>query len=849
MIKHALYQEKVEEVFFIEVKSGAKQGTYSILKPDGFDEIISLVDVGDDFFNVKNVILGESQSISILENQDKKTFDILEFVNEEQGIDAIVTFKYKVKNKNEEIDVLLDRYEINFNKFKVGYEKEKKVISTEIRISESASRMANRDDTTVNLFSEKSLDDNTIAKTNYTNIVYKHGNKLLQNFYFFKPDQREDIFSFKSSKSGYKRNPNEFFHQYLYSDRQFGFSNFLGLPLYKSLIFFPFKKDFYGSYHNYDNGYPHGDYVHKFAGGLFIAEINYDLLKIEISNLNVIIKQASSATPFKLIIRVRSLVNNNSRDIILESSTTETVDGTVYESIEILNKTYDIGLVNKNDIVDIYYKLDNGVTMDKNSDCIARNTETSLKIKTYIGTPSRKSRILRLKDALQAISDRYSDGEITVKSNSLSIGGQWYNTGITTGLFLRGVANIFLGEEKINASMDSVFNKGASPLLGLGCDLQDKFLVVEPIDYFFKDVVSYDLSHKEFEHESLNIKNNSDISFNKLLFGTKKFSTNKDGDLLNFNTKLEATTPLKTVKKTFDKKSDAIIDEDEISSLIDDNSSSTNDKDDEIAIIDLVKKDIYTDVGVLYDCEHDIDSNGKLLLKCYNPPFDVMPLQLGMDFTVLEGFNVGTYKILEIDKYKLTLDKNTNIEEGKRNTRISFVIKDIIKNRTFDGFSDIENVRDKETSVNLRHNPKFQLARWFGFYGGGFDKKLSTENIIINSYKNNGKVKLRANDISLNNEIQNLVQLNENISLADLRNYKQPYFSSQEIEVTILNVMFYEFIDLLNKWRYETDTWKDNRGYIKLNLDGVEYKVYPMGDKALEHDKKYNELTIRGYIK
>ena len=132
---------------------------------------------------------------------------------------------------------------------------------------------------------------------------------------------------------------------------------------------------------------------------------------------------------------------------------------------------------------------------------------------------------------------------------------------------------------------------------------------------------------------------------------------------------------------------------------------------------------------------------------------------------------------------------------------------------------------------------------------GGFDKKLSTENIIINSYKNNGKVKLRANDVSLNNEIQNLVQLDENISLADLRNYKQPYFSSEEIEVTILNVMFYEFIDLLNKWRYETDTWKDNRGYIKLNLDGVEYKVYPMGDKALEHDRKYNELTIRGYIK
>ena len=37
-------------------------------------------------------------------------------------------------------------------------------------------------------------------------------------------------------------------------------------------------------------------------------------------------------------------------------------------------------------------------------------------------------------------------------------------------------------------------------------------------------------------------------------------------------------------------------------------------------------------------------------------------------------------------------------------------------------------------------------------------------------------------------------------------------------------------------------------GFRLGDPSGITYKRY-MGDKALEHDKKYNELTIRGYIK
>jgi hypothetical protein len=121
-------------------------------------------------------------------------------------------------------------------------------------------------------------------------------------------------------------------------------------------------------------------------------------------------------------------------------------------------------------------------------------------------------------------------------------------------------------------------------------------------------------------------------------------STKNKRDLMNYNTTLEATTPIITRQNKFDKKTDCIIDEYKIAELIADNSTSTNDNDDDLVLIDLVTLNNYTDSGVLPDCQHSIDG-GYLVLINYDPAFDLLPLKVGDNFSITDGVNAGTYGI------------------------------------------------------------------------------------------------------------------------------------------------------------------------------------------------------------
>jgi hypothetical protein len=90
--------------------------------------------------------------------------------------------------------------------------------------------------------------------------------------------------------------------------------------------------------------------------------------------------------------------------------------------------------------------------------------------------------------------------------------------------------------------------------MALGFDILSDKVVVEDIDYFFKNVVNYDFTDKEFLTEDYSVDNDFDTSFSTLLFGSKKYSTKNKRDLMNYNTVLEATTPIITRQNKFDKK-------------------------------------------------------------------------------------------------------------------------------------------------------------------------------------------------------------------------------------------------------------------------------------------------------
>ena len=97
-INHILYENGVTEIFRLVVVSGQHAGSYDIMKPDKWDDIDSILDINDDFFNVDNFIIGDTEKIRILEYQDPKTFKLVKNVYEEFGSDAQVLLIKRIKN-------------------------------------------------------------------------------------------------------------------------------------------------------------------------------------------------------------------------------------------------------------------------------------------------------------------------------------------------------------------------------------------------------------------------------------------------------------------------------------------------------------------------------------------------------------------------------------------------------------------------------------------------------------------------------------------------------------------------------------------------------------------------------
>ena len=555
--------------------------------------------------------------------------------------------------------------------------------------------------------------------------------------------------------------------------------------------------------------------------------------------------------PFSFSIALLIETPHASNTIFLKSSIDTDIGN--YSEMNIVNEGWAIGDLPANSTVKIGIMPHSDIR-NKEFIITGKVSHTSLKISSSIDKLGRKSKVVSLFDAIDKVAENYSDGQIRLKSAILSEGGKYANQYVATGAFLRGVANIFLGENKINTSFKSLFYEGAAPLLALGFDVIENKLIVEDIDYFFKDVQAYDLTSKDFVQENLTIENDKDISYNNLIFGTKKYSTKKKGDIFNFNTKMECSTPIKSVKKKLDKTTGFIIDEYKIQDLLDDTNDNTNDNDDDLVLIDTVTGS-YVDSGSFPDVVHS-DAGGVLTLTASKSPWDTLPFKVGEKIKIVEGLNVGEYTILAIKSHTLTLDKRVGIEQGTILTKIEHTLTDVIKNRNAtatDGFISAEGVKNKRTAVNLYHNPKYHMKRWFPLFGGGLSKKPNGENIIVTNYKNNGKIEVEPDTDKIPYLPKEKDILNENINLERLRKSSRVLFGTENIEITLTNVSFEEFYNLYNRWRIGEDIYTGekipSRGYIDVYINGETYSIYPFGTEALQYDKGANELTIKGKIK
>ncbi|MGU3377619.1 hypothetical protein [Chryseobacterium sp. M5A1_1a] len=807
-IKNILYEDGVKEVFKFIVPTGNYQGEYIINKPDGWDESDSIVDIDEDLFQVKNFIIGENSKLTFTQYSDGIAYDLLENVYQEQKGDGRVVFKWIAIKNGIEHDLLQDNFEVNMNKYSNTLDRSMFKTEVEIIKSEAQNKLFNREDTTIDLFATKDLDENEINPVETFDIGYKKGDKKLSNFYTYDLNQNKVS------------------------------------AIYRYENFFSFQRS---------EGYEFGDNTNEYAGnksffnydqGPFVStNISLKKIEIEITNMLVKFKLAPDVSLYAVISSGGSEVR-----IKLKESVKKTINGETFSEISIENEKFQLPAPNETLLPgqSLYFKF---ISPTEFVYEVFKET-TSIEITTNLESPLVKTKGVRIIDAIKQVVKNYTASNLGVISSYIGVGGIYYDTSISTGVYLRGLPTLYTVGQKINTSFKSLITDGLSKLLALGYDILGNNVIIEDLGYFFKDVQSHDLTSKIYLHDDFKIDNDKDVTFNSLVFGSKKYSTKVKDDIRNFITSSELSTPIKSMKNKFDKQTDLIIDEYKIQELIEDNSSSTNDNDDDIVLIDMINSNNYWDYGIFDNCIHSV-KNGHLAITCNSIPFDTTLMSVGSEVQIVEGINQGPHQILEINANELILNKTTSIQEGMADTPFRYLIPSLIKNRVItDSFTQWNFVRNPETSTNARHNPKYHMARWFPYFGSGLRKKLDSELIKVTKYKNNSKAQMKTNSLDLANELPGLITVGEDETLGKMRSYKHTLFSGDVISLTLSDVSFSEFIQVYENWRYgHLGNRNASRGYISVNTPKGLLDVYPFGDGSFSHSRSNNTLKINGKIK
>lgn len=812
-IKHILNENGVSEVFKLIVPEGIHAGSYVINKPEGWNQIDSIVDINDEFFNVQSFILGETTKLKFTEFGNPLAFKLIRDVYREYAGDGRIIFKWMAFKNGVEYDLLYENFEINLNKKPEQYDRTKMYIETELIKSEAQNKLYTRDDTTINLFDPKDLDDNDLPSIETFDIGFKKGDRTLTNFYTWDVSQVNTVFDMRKD---------QFFSFLRSSDYEFG--------------------DNTNEYCGYKNNPPN---IRTDQGPFVQTNITLKKMKVEISNLHFFTKRLDNTFPDVTLFAITRNGGSIESKKTLKSSVPYSEAGENWGEIKIDNEIWDLDPLQPGQNLTFLVVTN----QDVNFEIIAIDTNTSIKITCDMESPLVKTKGIRLIEALNHIAKNYTSGQISTQSNLLGFGGPYYNTSISTGLFLRGLDPIYLSE-KIKTSLKSLLEDGAAKLLAMGYDVLNNKLTVEDIGYFFKDIKVYDLSSKIYIQEGFKIDHDKDLSFNNVQFGSTKYSTNVKFDITNFNTAVEVSTPIKSNKNKLDKQSNMIIDAYKIQELIEDKSSTTNNNDDDLVLIDMVEVNDYWDTGVFEGCRHTNVDN-KLVLICASTPFSSTLMEIGHTIEITEGLNTGVWTILDIEDQRITLNKISGIQEGVNDTTIRYRIDSLIKNRTNEGFSDIgSSIRNPESTTNIRHNPKYQLARWFPFFGSGLRKKLNNELLKVTNYKNNSAAQMQIVSSDMANELQGIVVVGTNEELGRMRDYKQTFFNGEIIEITYTQVTFEEFLIIYNNWKFgEGNDRMKSRGYISCNTPYGIYDVYPFGNGAFSHNKEKNKLSIKGKIK
>lgn len=886
-ISNILLEDGVDEIFQLKIiDSESFNGTYTIQPPDGIDDTDFVVDINEETLNVENMIFGDSLKLKIYQYYDKAAFELLKQVYEERGGDSRAIFIWKIQKGNDVIDLLNEDYEVNFNKYIERYGKSGKYIEFEVKKRESQNKFYARKDKTIDLFATKNIDNKDILPVVPTKGIYKESDRTLESFWFYDGFyDNDDLLYYETdfNDNKFKPSPLYFPRMRRSDDSQLGaYYEHFGSRVIVS------DSGALSSYSNIDMAlvFPI-PFVKTEWGTMLYAEGDYNDITITISNLVFRSRRVQNNTPIPFTMylikgyKTASSQNDWPNQILAEeviwSSENKNENGLNWSELDISTHPQATGnatnselrltkanfpnlltSLSKDEHLRIMIRNNNGYVFDEEDTFIIKNTGFSIKASINATPPARRVLMVNLREAIDKISENITDNGIRIESNVLST-GIFNHQYISTGQFLRGtVFEKYFFQTKLELNFETLFEKGAAKLLGLGYDLYNGKIVVEDLKYFFKDVESYDFTDKEFVEEETYFSNDNELCYNSIKTGGKKYSTERQDDIKNFNTFLETQTPIISKGKALDLQSELIVDEKKIQELILDTSSSTNNNDDDIILIDCLERSSFSDRGVFKKLKH-FNSGGYLWIQQFEQPWDTIPIVPNQYLSIVNGgLNIGTYEILEITPTRIKLNKTTNIQTGEGFGEIEYVFtSSVIKSRVGipeEGIIKAEGVLNKNTSSNLLHNPKYQLARWFPFFSGMLEKKKGSELLKTLKYKNNGKVQIEIVPELYEFGLQGEITLQDDVTLETMRSQKDTFFSNGIQTVRLSDVTFYEYMEFMNNWRYgklESGTFnrETSRGYVTVNLQGEIVKIFPYGNGSIKYFTKDNELEISGKIK
>lgn len=340
---------------------------------------------------------------------------------------------------------------------------------------------------------------------------------------------------------------------------------------------------------------------------------------------------------------------------------------------------------------------------------------------------------------------------------------------------------------------------------------------------------------------------NKRYAINQFYYKYKKYQSQKENEVANTFDVVHGMSEWSILNKFVENKKEVsipfvrdsfYIDEQRRKSLDLTESTSTQD-DDTIFIVDCKSLDQDLTFQETDFLQHTYQNNGYLKLSNTGTfSFVLLGLAVGDTFKILGGdSNAGTYTIQEVTERYITINKGSGSDSnnGERNTQFEYVVTTTTAPFTSwsnEDFAYVNNISDEENYANLKYTIKRNIVRFYNQY-------LATCNLYTGSSIKNTLYKSNL-DLELSYGGVETIEGNEFTP-------ETPILSPYTHKITVVT----DF----NTYKALEDEIRLNRGYIRTyDANKHVIKIYPTkltyvnnaerGELTIEGEEKYEKAII-----